>query len=135
MSRILPRFVTPSDVADLKTRLDPSVRALDDAVERCKEAIGEPTRKAWRDFSAAWRNYFETENSWLHCAAQYDNGEAYEKQIADWQRLIATTSCRVAGPVLPSPTAAVDSFQDTVRTVAIAGAVIVAVIGLRSVVR
>lgn len=137
MSGVLPKFVTPADVRDLKNRLDPSVRALDATVARCA-GLDAPTRQAWQDFSKAWRSYFDEEDSWLHTAAQYDAGEAYERQIADWQRVISGASCAVPGPKLqppPAPAVVSSEFQDTIKTVAIAGAVIAAVIAIRSVAR
>jgi hypothetical protein len=136
MSGILPKFVTPSDVRDLKNRLDPFVRALDATVAKCP-SLDPGVGSAFSDFSKAWRTYFEEDDSWLHSAAQYDTGESYEKSIAEWQQTIGA-SCPLPGPKVEPPTAPVavsGELQHTVRTVAIAGVVIAACITLRSVVR
>ena len=67
MSGILPKFVTPSDVRDLKNRIDPSVRALEATVATCAR-LDAPTRNAWTDFAKAWRSYVDEDDSWFHTA-------------------------------------------------------------------
>ena len=137
MSGFLPKFVLPSDVRDLKIRLDPVVRSLDASAAQCA-TLDPATRTSWADFSRAWRAYFDEEDSWLHTAAQMDAGESYERQIADWQRLLATPCTLHVPQITPSttpPATSQDTIQDTIRTVAIAGAVIAVVVGIRSVMR
>jgi hypothetical protein len=136
VSGILPKFVTPDDVRDIKNRLDPFVRALDATVSSCK-SITDGTRNAWQNFSKAWRGFYDEEDSWMHAAAQYDNAESYERSIAEWQRIIGA-ACPVPGPKVDPPTApsvVTKDLQETIRTVAIAGGIIVALITLRSVVK
>ena len=133
MSGILPRFVLPADVRSLKVRLDSVVRSLDGTAASCT-GLPEATRANWNDFSKGWRAYLAEEDSWLHTAAQMDAGEAYERQIADWQRFLSTASCVLNGPQI-TPSSTPDGHQDTIRTVAIAGAVIAVVVGIRSVMR
>jgi hypothetical protein len=134
MSGLLPRFVLPADVRSLKVRLDPVVRSLDGTAASCA-GLPDATRTNWNDFSKAWRAYFAEEDSWLHTAAQMDAGEAYERQIADWQRFLSTALCVLNGPQITPPSSTPDAHQDTIRTVAIAGAVIAVVVGIRSVMR
>jgi len=136
MSGFLPKFVTPSDVRDLKNRVDPSVRALDATVAKCA-GLDLATQNAWSDFSKAWRSYVDEDDSWFHTAAQYDTGESYERTIADWQRIVSA-SCALPGPRIeppPSPSVVSSEAQGTIRTVAIAGVVIAALVAVRSVIR
>jgi hypothetical protein len=138
VGRILPKFVTPSDVRDLKNRAEPFVRALDVAVADCK-SLPDSVRASWQTFSSSWRTYFNEEDSWWHTAAQMDQGEAYEQDIARWQDMIAGFKCSPDAPRI-TPTdvdAGGDSsrWQGTIKTVAIAGAVIAVVLGLRTVMK
>ncbi len=134
MSGILPRFVLPADVRSLKVRLNPVVRSLAATAASCAGLPG-PTRSTWNDFATSWHAYFDEEESWLHTAAQMDAGEAYERQIADWQRFLSAASCALSGPQITPRSSTPDEHQDTIRTVAIAGAVIAVVVGIRSVMR
>jgi hypothetical protein len=137
VGRILPKFVTPADVHDLKVRVDPFVRALDQAVADCK-TIPDGPRAGWEAFSKAWRDFFNEEDSWWHTAAQMDQGEAYERDIARWQDWIAQFRCAESAPkLIPSTedTKDIRNWQGTIKTVAIAGAVIAVVLGLRAVIK
>jgi hypothetical protein len=131
------RFVTPSDVRDLKNRLDPFVRSLDQSVTDCK-ALPQGVADGWSAFSKAWRTYFDEDDSWWHTAAQMDQGEAYESDVQRWQAMIAGYKCAVDAP-LPTPTADgggdSDRWSGTIKTVAIAGAVIAVALGLRAVIK
>ena len=135
----LPRFVTPTDVRDLKNRVDPFVRALDQSVIDCKP-VPDALRKAWQDFSKAWRGFFEEDDSWLHTAAQMDQGEAYQSDLARWQTMIGQYNCSPGAPAITplggeNATADTKQWQGTIKTVAVAGAVIAVVVGLRTVLR
>lgn len=132
------RFVTPGDVRDLKNRLDPYVRALDASVASCA-SLSHGVRDGWTGFSKAWRSYFDEDDSWWHTAAQMDQGEAYESDIQRWQQMIAGYKCAQDAPP-PTPTAddstgEADRWGGTIKTVAIAGAVIAVALGLRAVLK
>jgi hypothetical protein len=134
----LLRFVTPSDVRDLKNRLDPYVRALDESVAACA-SLPQGVRDGWAAFSKAWRSYFDEEDSWWHTAAQMDQGEAYEGDVQRWQQMLAGYKCAPDAPP-PTPTAddstgGSDRWAGTIKTVAIAGAVVAVALGLRAVLR
>jgi len=141
VGRILPKFVTPSDVRDLKGRLDPFVRALDQSVADCR-GLPDGVRNGSLAFSKAWRAYFDGEESWLHTAAQMDQGEAYEKDITRWQDMIATYKCAPDAPP-PAPSDGGSDMDDpgsrrwkgTIKTVAVAGAIVAVVIGVRAVMK
>jgi hypothetical protein len=143
VGRVLPRFVTPSDVRDLKNRVNAFVLAEDAAVDACASIPAGP-RAGWKTFVASWQSYFTEDDSWLNAAAQMDEGEAYESDIEKWQAMIAGYKCTPnAPPSTPidppvfggdnSPNA--NGWQSTARTVAIAGAVIAVAIGMRAVLR
>ena len=138
VGRILPKFVTPSDVRDLKVRVDAFVRATDQSVSTCAK-LPEGVRAGWKQFSNAWRTYFDEEDSWWHTAAQMDQGEAYERDLGAWQTTLAQYRCTDAPPVItPSnggESGNSDRWQGTVKTVAIAGAIVAVVLGVRAVVR
>lgn len=136
---ILPRFVTPSDVRALKNRVDPFVRALDASVAACPTLLAS-TRAGWEGFSSAWRTYMVEDDSWLHTAAQMDQGEAYEQDLGHWQDLLAQSKCGTSTPRI-TPTNPSTSPEDssrmhgTIKTVAIAGAVVAVALGLRAVMK
>lgn len=136
--RMLPKFVTPADVRDLKNRVDPFVRALDAAAPKCAD-LPASVQSGWQDFSKAWRSYFDEDDSWLHTAAQMDQGEAYERDLARWQEFLAKYKCAESAPrITPSTDADEQSskgWQKTIRTVAIAGAALAIVLGLRTVLK
>jgi hypothetical protein len=138
VGRILPKFVVPDDVRDLKNRVDPFVRAMDQSVADCK-GLSEAVRTGWQGFSKAWRSYFDEEDSWLHTAAQMDQGEAYERDLARWQDWIAQFKCVESAPRITPSTdgdpAGSKNWSGTIKTVAIAGAVIAVALGLRAVVK
>jgi hypothetical protein len=141
---ILPTFVTPGDVRDLKTRIDPFVRAMDRDVQNCK-AASEDFKSGWAAFSGAWRSYFDQEDSWLHTAAQMNQGEAYEQDLAHWQASLRGQRCQATAPTIepssnsPSltslPSLGRGELGSTLRTVAIAGAVIAVGLGIREVMK
>jgi len=131
------RFVTPADVRDLKNRIDPYVRALDENVVACV-ALPQGVRDGWTAFSKAWRSYFDEDDSWWHTAAQMDQGEAYEADVQNWQKMIAGYKCAPdAPPITPTDGGGADSdrWSGTIKTVAIAGAVVAVALGLRAVLK
>ena len=143
VGRVLPRFVVPSDVRDLKNRVDAFVREEDAAVDACASIPAGP-RSGWKTFVASWQSYFTEDDSWLNAAAQMDEGEAYEADIEKWQALIAKYRCTPNAP----PSSPIDpplfggdttpngsGWQSTARTVAIAGAAIAVAVGMRAVLR
>ena len=139
VGRILPKFVTPTDVRDLKVRVDAFVRATDGTVATCAK-LPDGVRSGWTQFSAAWRAYFDEEDSWWHTAAQMDQGEAYERDLGGWQTTIAQFQCANAPPVITPSNGGgsgenTDRWQGTIKTVAIAGAIVAVVLGVRAVVR
>lgn len=138
VGRVLPRFVLPADVRALKERLVPFVYALDQTASSC-EGLKEETRSAWRSFSASFRAFYAAEESFWSAGAEMDQAESYERDLARWQEHFAGLRCRRSVPqVVPSTDRDRDGergWQRTVQTVAIAGAVVAAVWGLRTVLK
>jgi hypothetical protein len=140
VGRILPKFVTPDDVRDLKNRVDPFVRAMDAAVKSCAGAPDD-VRTSWQGFSTAWRSYFDEEDSWWHTAAQMDQGEAYEKDLAHWQEFLGKFKCAEDTPRIDPSTdndgggESTGKVADAIKAVAIAGGILAVVLGLRTVIR
>jgi|GEM_PF-1653920 hypothetical protein len=134
---VLPRFVTPQDVRDLKNRTDPFVRALDAAVAACGQALPGDVRIGWTAFSKAWRSYYDEADSWWHTAAQMDQGEKYEEDLAHWQERLASLQCGHVPGVTPLDVGGDDKspskWQGTIKVAAVAGAVIAAAIAIHSV--
>ena len=138
VGRFLPKFVVPADVRDLKNRVDPFVRAMDQSVADCK-GLTDAVRTGWEAFSKAWRSYFDEDDSWFHTAAQMDQGEAYEQDLAHWHDWIGQFKCAESVPRITPSTDGdpkdAKNWQGTIKTEAIAGAVIAVVVGLRTVVK
>ncbi|HEX7666008.1 MAG TPA: hypothetical protein VF407_15885 [Polyangiaceae bacterium] len=143
VGRILPRFVTPTDVRDLKNRLDAFVRAEDAAVDAC-DAIPAGPRAGWKAFVASWQSYFAEDDSWLRAGAQMDEGQAYEEDLGHWQDSLSAYKCAGSaphvtpldppwggGPGDPTPS----PWPGTIKTVAIAGIAVAVALGLRAVSR
>jgi len=134
---LLPKFVTPDDVRAQKARLDASVRALDATAKTCA-TLPPDLRQAWEGFSQAWRGYCDAKDSWLSTAAEFDEGTAYEQQLADWQVRIGQVCKLTAPPIKPAAPGlpeVPEKWHGTVRLVAAAGIALAAVVALRTVAR
>ena len=134
---LLPDITTPDDIRALKIRLDAAIRSIDASVGRC--ASLDPTvRESWRSFAEAWAVYLAQDESWLHAPSQMEAGRSFERQVIDWQRLL-TPLCTLHAPQNRPPAAAAplvsDATQSTIRMVAVAGALIAVVAGVRTVLR
>ncbi len=135
MSGILPKIVLPDDVRAYRGRIDAFARAIDRSVAQCS-ALDPFARRSWAEFYARWQEFCATEVSWLHTAAQYEETERYEEHLLRWQAYLAPM-CRSAGPPMTRPGGAISasSTEGTIKTVAIAGAVIATALAIRAVTR
>ena len=97
MGSLLPRFVTPADVDAIRARVDAVVRTLDAQAPSC---LGPAQLAAWQAFRAGWSVFLAVPSSWLHTAAQMDQSEAYEQQVANWQREFQAAGCASTAPIL-----------------------------------
>jgi hypothetical protein len=100
--RVLPRFVTSSDVHDLKMRLNPYVISLDGIVAGCPD-MPAPVRDGWEAFSQSWKTFFQQGEGFWTAGAEMDQAEAYQADLQTWQAKIATTTCKI-DPVTKKPT-------------------------------
>ena len=132
------RFVTPTDVRDLKNRIDPFVVALDANVRDCK-TLAPDTAQGWDKFSKAWRAFFAEDESWSHTAAEMDQAEAYECDVSHWQTMLAAQKCAPdAPPITPTNNDATGgasgaALAQTIKVVAIAAAVVAGALAIREV--
>jgi hypothetical protein len=132
------RFVTPSDVRDLKNRVDPFVVSTDASVAAC---AGLPAGVAagWSEFSKKWRDFYNEDESWFHTAAQMDQAEAYECDLLHWQQTIQANKCATGAPLITPEDAGGAAggaqWAGTIKVVAIAGAVVAVALGLRAVMK
>ncbi len=88
--------VWPSDVTDLKRRIDPSMTATDIAVQRCSK-LNDGERASWAAFFKAWVAFRDSDVPWFGSAAKYDEADAYRVQLGGWQELLGD-KCPIAGP-------------------------------------
>jgi len=134
MTNLLPMVVTPDDVRTMKTRLDAFARAFDRSVAACTR-VHPYTRTSWAEFYRGWRQFADADPSWLHAAAEYETARQYEEHLVAWQRQLAPV-CGIAGaPLTRAPASSGSSLESTIKTVAIAGAVVAAALALREVMR
>lgn len=140
--RILPRFVTSSDVRDLKMRLNPYVIALDGVVAGCPD-MPASVRDGWEAFSRSWKEFLQHGEGFWTAGAEMDEAEAYQADLQTWQQKIASTTCKIdpvtkkpappdtkALPPAPSTGGetdkAVGEWFGTVKTIAVVAAIIAA---------
>ena len=95
-----PRIVVPSTVDTKKSELDAIVSSLDRDVAACTKLDG-ATASAWRAFVAGWRAFRDAPSSWLDAAAEMDQAEAYETEIASWQAKLSALCVTSAPPIAP----------------------------------
>ena len=116
------RFVTPSDTKALKDRVDGYVRMVDAGVAASTK-VPPATRLGWTAFSDGWRKYFKAENTWWGSGAEMDQGEVYEKGVAEWQKSLAPY-IGATGPNLNSLAGAGEDWTKVLKYVAVAGGVV-----------
>lgn len=130
--RIAPRFVTSSDVHDLKVRLDPVVKGLDTVVAACPD-MPDVLVKSWQAFSLSWRNFFSQEEGFWSAGAEMDQAEAYQADIQNWQAKIAAAPCQGGKPsayMPPSPSTegetdkSIGDIASTVKVIAVIGGLV-----------
>lgn len=135
MSGVFPTVYSPEEVQSYKARLDPFARAIDRSVAMCT-TLDPTTRRAWGEFSRGWRQFCDSEVSWMRAASDHEQAEKYEEHIIRWQTWLAP-HCPIAAPPLtrPPPSKSATSVESTVKTVAIAAAVIAVAVAIKSVTR
>jgi uncharacterized protein with NAD-binding domain and iron-sulfur cluster len=139
-ARWLPYFVTPDDVRDKKARIDALLRGLDVAIVACP-TIPDVDRQRWALFLAGWATFRDEPGSWFHTATQDEQASAYELDAKGWAEWFARQACAgtSTAPSIstwgerPDDTSpGMRETKSTIKTVAIAGAVIAVALGLRA---
>ena len=133
MSGLLPTVVMPDDVRATKARLDPFALVLDRCVALCPQ-LPPYDHRSWADFYRGWRHFADADASWFHAAAEYDQADRYEEHLVTWQAYLAA-KCPIAGPPFTRPKDTSMGSLSDVKTIAIAGAVVVVALTLRGVLR
>lgn len=135
MSGILPTFVTPASVHACADALTPKWAATQGAVESCA-AFPKAEHDAFFADLHAYLLWAAKDFSWWSAAADMNECENYQRLLRGWQDKLEHFSCEVPGPkVEPAEgPAKVTDLLDTVKTVAIASAVIGGVVVLAPIV-
>jgi len=125
-------FSWPSDVRDLKLRIDPSMAATDAAVSSCS-TLEPGARKAWKDFHASWLVFRNQGEGWFGSAAQYDEGLIWQKQLGEWQTEVRKL-CAIPGPQVSTEDPGA-GLQSAVKWAAAALIAVALVYGVRTVLK
>ncbi len=135
MSGLLPTVVTPDDVRASKARLDAFARAFDRSVTACPR-LAPSIHQSWSDFYRGWRRFADADPSWFHAAAEFDAAQQYEEHLIAWQAQLGPL-CPIAGPSLTRPPGAssTGTVETTIKTVAIAAAVVAVALAVREITR
>jgi hypothetical protein len=94
--------ITPQVIADLKGRLDPTAKSLNDEVNGCA-ALSADTKTSWSYFYKGWRDYADADPPSFYTFGMgsiYDSGIAYQDQLIAWQKLLNTTCTSTTPPLV-----------------------------------
>lgn len=135
----LPRVVSVQEISDLKTEIHHDVLQLDESVDACTK-IPNSSRNAWKSFVTEWSTYYAKDISWLFNDFEWDKAQEYRRKVDAWKEWYVKFQCPMIGPPSPmKPPANSSGLSDkthtTLQVVAISGAVIALVIGLRTVMK
>ncbi len=135
MSDFLPTVVMPDDVRAAKARIDSFARAMDRSVAVCPQ-LHPLVRRSWSDFYRNWRQFADADASWLHAAAEFETAKQYEEHVIAWQAQLGPLCAMTSPPLSRTPTSTSPAaLQTTLKTVAIAGAVVAVALAVREVSR
>jgi hypothetical protein len=130
--RIAPRFVTDSDVRDLKLRLNPTVEALDLMVSECPD-MPDVLKRGWEQFSISWKAFLQQSESFWSAGAEMDQAEAFQADIQTWSAKLSAAPCKAGKPseyAPPAPStegatdASVGDITGTIKLVTIVGGLV-----------
>jgi hypothetical protein len=125
-------FVTPQDVRDRKGELAALVTSIDADVVACAAAPGSklPTAKldAWNQFVAEFRSFMQDDPGVFSAGGQGRLTAEYADRIRAWQLDLDGYGCSSSAPTLPE--AKDEPIVGTIKTVAVAAAVVAGVFGL-----
>jgi hypothetical protein len=134
MNGLLPTVHTPAEVHAYKARLDPFALALDRSVASCPH-LDPTTRRNWAEFFRGWRRFCDADVGWLSAANDFAQAQQFEEHIIRWQAWLRPYCTIAAPPLTRAPVVATppSSTESTIKTVAIAGAVIAVAFAVRAV--
>lgn len=127
--RIAPRFVTSSDVRDLKLRLNPTVEALDLMVSECPD-MPDVLKRGWEQFSISWKTFLQQDESYWSAGAEMDQAEAFQADIQTWSAKLSAAPCKAGKPSEYAPPApstegaseqSIGDVTSTIKVVTIVG--------------
>lgn len=98
-----PLIVWPSNVVDLKARLDPEFKATNATVQQCSK-LSPGQRQAWDDFYASWLRWYQKDVGWFGSANEYAEGVTFGARLVAWQRQIKEACPLNAPEVTPGGT-------------------------------
>jgi hypothetical protein len=132
--RLAPRFVTDSDVRDLKLRLNPTVDALDKLVSECPD-MPDVLVTGWDAFSTSWKAFLQQDESFWSAGAEMDQAEAFQDDIQQWQAKLSKAPCKGSAPAAFAPPAPTtegktdESVSDIAGAVKVGAVAVVLVVG------
>lgn len=122
-------FVWPSDVRDKIKEIDAAFQGTDVSVKACA-GLDATRRAGWSTDLATWSAFVADGVGTFGAANKLEAALRWQCRLRQWQDLITATSCTLAGPEVPKPTpsTSVETAVGTLKTVAVAGAVIAGVV-------
>lgn len=106
MGGLLPRFVTPGAVRELKARLSPAFASTNADVQACT-SLAPNQRAAWAAFFAAWAAYRDSDEGFWSVTTDYDTGEVFEQSLSRWQSQL-DGQCKLSAPRIVTAADATD---------------------------
>lgn len=116
---------TPDLVREARTRVGAEFEATDLAVQACA-ALAPEERAEWAIKLGAWRASLLVEPDWWNANALFRSACAFAKDLDGYRASFRARNCKVLGPesVHGNAKGPFEGLSDTVKTVAIGGAVV-----------
>lgn len=121
--------ITSSDVKQAKATVNAEFISVNRAIHACagQGKIPNEEMQSWLAFKTSWDDLFQIDEGFFTAVSEMNTVQDYERNLADWQKRIKQRGCDTFGPniVPPPPPGSQDSgIQSTIKTVAIAAALI-----------
>ncbi len=122
---LLPTIVWPSDVEAKKVEIDPGFENLELMADTCDKLSAEDAISVNR-FLGAWRAFRDEPTPTFGSANKWDEALRYQDRLRDYQDMLEAKGCDLIGAKVtrPAPEATIPDYFDTVKTIAVASAVI-----------
>jgi hypothetical protein len=125
-------IVWPSDVDNLITQIDPSMKGTDRDVDACT-TLDARTHDGWKEFFKSWGEFRDKRRGIFGAGGEFDQASAYRVQLGEWQEIIAK-GCTLTGPkVSTEPEGAL--LASTIKWAAVAVIAASLVYGVRAVLK